>query len=68
MATESVTAEQPEHPVYQMTTYELSNYKRDLERQIEGLPESARADLRERLAAVLAEQDERRRIRRANSR
>ncbi len=54
----------PEHPVHQMTTYELSNYRRDLERQIE----SACAELRERLAAVLAEQDERRRIRRANSR
>lgn len=54
----------PEHPVHQMTTYELSNYRQDLERQIE----SACAELRERLAAVLAEQDERRRIRRANSR
>ncbi len=58
----------PEHPVHQMTTYELSDYRRDLERQIGSRPESARADLREQLAAVLAEQDERRRIRRANSR
>ncbi len=58
----------PEHPVHQMTTYELSDYRRDLERQIGSRPERARAELREQLAAVLAEQDERRRIRRANSR
>ncbi len=58
----------PEQPVHQMTTYELSDYRQDLERQIGSRPESVRAELRERLAAVLAEQDERHRIRRANSR
>jgi hypothetical protein len=61
------TVEQPKHPLYALTTYELEDYRRQLERAIAYygtmnpvLP--ARAELQARLDEVLAEHDSRARI------
>lgn len=67
MTAEHVTVDRPLHPLHQMTTSELSGYRRNLEREIKRLPADARADLQRRLDNVLAEQADRRRIARANS-
>ena len=63
MKTEPATAE-PKHPISALTTYELARYRRELEHATATLPEHAtvRELLQQRLAAVLAEQDERARI------
>jgi hypothetical protein len=60
--------QQPPHPMYALTTYELRNYRRELEHSLKTLPEHAqvRALLQRRLAEVLAEQDSRNRLRCAN--
>ncbi len=61
---------QPAHPLHAMTTYELRDYRRDLENAIaffdrqDPVP-AVRADLHARIAGVLAEQDDRARIARA---
>jgi hypothetical protein len=64
MATEPVTVEQPKHPIHALTTYELRAYRRRLEHAIKGISADApvQADLRRRLDAVLAEQEERARL------
>lgn len=51
----------PPHPTHQLTTYELRDYRRDLEHAIRNLPEhdAVRAKLRARLDEVLAEQESR---------
>jgi len=56
------------HPLYAMTTYELRDRRRELEEAIKaGDPGTAiREDLIKDLAAVLAEEDQRASIRRAN--
>lgn len=61
--------DQRQHAVHEMTTYELKAYRANLEHGIAVVSEDAptRAQLKERLAQVLAEQDERESIRRANS-
>lgn len=63
MPTEPTTAE-PKHPVYQLTTSELTRYRRELEHAVTGISPDAPAqtELRRRLAVVLAEQDEREKI------
>jgi hypothetical protein len=58
---------QPKHPMYALTTYELRDYRRDLERAIAFYGEHhadapVLADLRARLDDVLAEHDSRARI------
>jgi hypothetical protein len=58
---------QPKHPMYALTTYELRDYRRELERAIafygKHHPSApVLADLRARLDDVLAEQDSRARI------
>ena len=60
--------QQPPHPMYALTTYELRNYRRELEHSLKTLPEHAqvRALLRERLAEVLSEQDSRNRLQHAS--
>ena len=65
-----MTIEQPPHPMQALTTYELRNYRRKLEQSLGALPEdlAARVILRRRLAQVLAEQDSRNRLHRANGR
>jgi hypothetical protein len=66
MPTEPV-AIKPKHPLSQLTTFELRDYRRQLESAItffdrqDPVP-SARDQLQASLAAVLAEQDERARI------
>ena len=70
MTGEPATVEPPKHPLHQLTTFELRDYRRQLERAIaffdarDQVP-SARAVLQARLDAVLAEQDERARLARA---
>ena len=70
MTTEHMTVDPPEHPLHALTTYELRDYRRELERAIAfcngptSVP-SARARLQARLDDVAAEQDERARLARA---
>ena len=54
----------PAHPVHALTTYELRDYRRELERAIRGIAPDApvQASLRNKLDAVIAEQDDRARI------
>jgi uncharacterized protein involved in exopolysaccharide biosynthesis len=58
------TVEPPRHPIPALTTYELRDYRRDLERAIQGIVPSApiQADLRRKLDAVIAEQEDRARL------
>jgi hypothetical protein len=60
--------QQPPHPMHALTTYELTNYRRELEHSLTTLPEHAqvRALLQQRLAEVLAEQDSRNRLQHAD--
>lgn len=65
MPAEPMPVEQPKHPIHALTTYELRDYRRQLEHAVKTLPEHAtvRALIRLRLDAVLAEQAQRSRIR-----
>jgi hypothetical protein len=56
-----VTVEPPKHPLHALASYELQNYRRELERALRALPEHAtvRKVLQENLAEVLAEQESR---------
>ena len=62
-----MTVEQP-HPVHALTTYELKNYRRELEHSLRALPEhvAVRVLLQQRLAEVLAEQDSRSQLHETN--
>jgi hypothetical protein len=61
------SVEQPKHPLHALTTYELADHRRQLERAIvffgtkDPVP-PAREVLQARLDAVLAEQDDRTRL------
>lgn len=59
--------DQPRHPLHQLTTYELRDYRKSLEHALTALPEHApvRAQLRDKLGAVLAEVEDRARQARA---
>ncbi len=63
-----MSIQQPPHPVHALTTYELKNYRRQLEHSQKTLPEHAqvRVLLQQRLTEVLAEQDSRSRLHHAN--
>jgi len=65
MTAEPVPVRPPGHPLPALTTFELRDYRRDLERALAGLPEDTpvRGLLRDRLAEVVAEQDSRTTIR-----
>jgi hypothetical protein len=65
--TEPVTVNQPKHPLSALTTYELRDRRRDLERAIKVLDRDAavQAELRRDLDAVIAEQEDRARLTRA---
>jgi hypothetical protein len=71
MITESPTAvEKPKYKLAELTTYELRDYRRELERAIAFFDQQhpvppARAGLQARLDAVIGEQDDRVRIARA---
>ena len=60
--------EQPTHPMHSLTTYELKNYRRELEHALKTIPEhvQVRELLKQRLAEVLAEQDSRNRLQHAS--
>jgi hypothetical protein len=62
MPAEQATVEQPKHPVYALTTGEISRYRRELEHAIAGIASDApvQADLKRRLDEVLAEEEQRR--------
>jgi len=64
MSAEPFAVTPPKHPLYALTTYELRDYRRDLERAITGISPGAPAlaALRARLDAVIAEQDDRARL------
>ncbi len=58
---------QPKHPLHALTTFELSDYRRQLERAIEYFDKQdpvpvVRADLQAALDGVLTEQDDRRKL------
>jgi hypothetical protein len=61
------SVKKPKHPLHALTTYELADHRRQLERAIaffetrDPVP-SARDDLQARLDAVIAEQDDRTRL------
>ena len=57
------TAE-PKYPVHQLTTSELTRYRRELEHAVKGISPEApvQTELHRRLDVVLAEQDEREKI------
>jgi hypothetical protein len=67
MATDPAPVQQPSHPLYALTTYELAGYRSQLESAIaffdrtDPVP-SARDDLQARLDAVIAEQQDRARL------
>jgi hypothetical protein len=67
MGIDSATVAQPKHPLYALTTSELSEQRRQLERAIaccdgmDPVPQ-ARGDLQTRLDDVIAEQDDRTRL------
>lgn len=70
MTTEHMTVDPPKHPLHALTTYELRDYRRELERAIASFDRQtsvprARARLQARLDDVIAEQDERARLARA---
>jgi len=70
MTTEHLTVDPPKHPLHALTTYELRDYRRELERAIAFFDTQtsvppARARLEARLDDVAAEQDERARLARA---
>jgi len=61
MSTDPAAVEQPKHPMHALTTYELKDLRRELERAIKGIAPDApvQADLKRRLDEVLAEQEQR---------
>lgn len=67
MATDPVTVQPPKHPLYALTTSELSDHRRQLENAIaycdgmEPVPK-ARGELQARLDDMIAEQDDRARL------
>ena len=67
MTTDPVTVERPKHPLHALTTYELKDYRRQLENAIayfdqqEPVP-AVRASLQAALNGVLAEQADRRKL------
>jgi hypothetical protein len=67
MPAEPAAVKPPRHPLYALTTYELRDRRRELERAIKGLAADApiQADVRRALDAVIAEQEDRARSARA---
>jgi hypothetical protein len=65
-----LVVEKPEHPLPELTTYELRDYRRELEKAIAFFGQQrpvppVQAAMQAKLTAVIAEQDERARIARA---
>jgi hypothetical protein len=59
-----MTVAWPKHPVPALTTYELRDFRRDLERAVQGIAPDApvQAHLHRKLDAVIAEQEDRARL------
>jgi hypothetical protein len=64
MTAEPVPVAPPKHPLPSLTSYELRDYRRELEHAIKGISTDApvQADLRSKLDAVLDEQEDRARL------
>jgi hypothetical protein len=67
MTTEQMTVAPPKHPLHALATYELRDYRRELERAIAFFDRQTpvspgRTQLQARLDDVVAEQDERARL------
>jgi hypothetical protein len=67
MTTDPVTVERPKHPLHALTTYELADYRRLLEKAIAFFDEqdpvpAVRASLQAALDGVLAEQADRKKL------
>lgn len=67
MPAEPVTVDQPKHPLHAMTSYELRDYRRQLESAIASFDRQdpvppARGRLQAKLDDVIAEQDDRKRL------
>ncbi len=67
MPTEEMIVDPPKHPLHALTTYELRDYRRELERAIaicdgQTSVSPTRAQLQARLDDVVAEQDDRKRL------
>jgi len=62
MATEPQPVAPPKHPLPSMTSYEPRHYRRALEHAIKRISSDVQADLRAKLDAVLAEQEDRARL------
>lgn len=72
MTAESATVDQPKHPLSQLTTYELRDYRRQLESAIAFFDRQdpvppVRSRLAKSLAGVVAEEDDRARLANARS-
>ncbi len=70
MTADAVTVEPPGHPLHALATFELRDYRRELERAIGYYDKHhptapVLADLRKALDDVLAEQESRKRVYRA---
>ena len=67
MAAEPATVESPKYPNHALTTYELRDYRRQLEHALKTLPGHAevRALLQQRLTDVLTEQQARAQLQQA---
>ncbi|MDQ2813681.1 MAG: hypothetical protein M3Z75_17900 [Actinomycetota bacterium] len=67
MPSEPANIEPPPHPVHALTTYELRDYRRQLEHALKTLPEHAkvRALLGQKLDQVRAEQTSRAQLQQA---
>jgi len=65
MPTEPVAVQPPKHPTHALTTYELRDYRRELEHALKTVPEHAavRELLQVKLTEVLSEQESRIKIR-----
>lgn len=67
MTTEHATVDRPKHPLHAMTTYELRDYRHQLERAIaffdtKNPAPPVQGDLQAKLGDVLAEQEDRARL------
>ena len=60
MPAEPAAVGPPKHPLYVLTTYELKDRRRELERAVKGIAADApiQADVRRALDAVIAEQED----------
>ena len=64
MTSEPMTVPPPKHPMHALTTFELRDYRRELEHALKTSPEQAavRELLQAKLAEVLSEQESRLKI------